>query len=163
MSDDKPKITVTRGKQRKNSTRKQSSSAVRSQSSSSPGLPGPGAIVAGAIRGAYNAWWAGLGVLAMTRDVGSHVFDALVEEGKSWEQVQRKRREERAEQVQQWTEERDAVDAVEDRIREGVNNALQRVGVPHRDEIDALRDQIEALSDRLERLTESVENANADS
>lgn len=162
MSDDKPKITVTRGKRNERSNRsKKSSSAARSQSSSGLGLPGPDAIVTGAIRGAYNAWWAGLGVLAVARDVGSQVFDALVEEGKSWEQTQRKRREERAKQVRQWTEEQDAVEAVEGRIREGVNNALRRVGVPHRDEIDELREQIDALSDRLERIAQSVENADS--
>ena len=158
MSDDKPKITVTRGKRNERSNRRKKSSPKNKSQSSGLGLPGPGAIVASALRGAHNAWWASLGLVAVARDVGSQVFDALVEEGKSWEQVQRRRREERAKQVQQWAEERNAVDAVEERIREEVNNALQHVGVPHRDEIDALRDEIDALSDRLDRLTESVKN-----
>jgi poly(hydroxyalkanoate) granule-associated protein len=160
MSDDKPTINVTRGKRNRRSRSKASSSAG-SSGSSGLGLPGPGAVISGAIRGAYNAWWAGLGVLAVARDVGSQVFDALVEEGKSWEQAQRKRREKRAKHVQQLTEESGAVDAVEDRIREEVNNALQRVGVPHRDDIDELHEQIDALSDRLERIAQSVENADS--
>jgi len=158
MSDDKPKITVTRGKRSKNSRRKQSSSAARSQSYGL-GLPGPGDVISGVVRGARNAWWAGIGVVAVARDAGAKVFDALVEEGKSWEQTQRKRREEAAQQVQKMAEETDAVAAVEERVRDEVNAALRRVGVPDRDEIDALREQIDTLGDKIERLQNAVSQA----
>jgi len=154
MSDDGPTITVTRGK-RNQSRRRRPASAVES-STSGWGVPGPGDVVAGLIRGARTAWWAGLGVLAVTRDVGTHVFDALVEEGKSWEQTQRKRREARARQVQAMSEENDAIQIAEDRVREEVNKAVQRVGMPSREEVDALREQVDALSSKIERLTQSV-------
>lgn len=161
MSDDKPKITVTRGKRNERSNRRKKSSSKNKSQSSGLGLPGPGAIIAGALRGAHNAWWASLGLIAVARDAGSQVFNALVEEGKSWEQAERKRREEQASQVRQWAEERDAVEVVEERVRTEVNNALRRVGVPHRDDIEDLREQIDALSDRLERITQSVESADS--
>lgn len=159
MSDDKPKITVTRGKRTERSNRrKESSPAVRS-SSSGLGLPGPGDVVTGVIRGARNAWWAGLGVVAVARSAGAQVFDALVEEGKSWEQEQRKRREETAQQVQTLAEESDAVQVVEERVRDEVNAALRRVGVPDRDELDALRDRIDTLGDKIEHLQDAVSEA----
>ena len=161
MSNDKPKITVTRGKRKERSERRKKSSSAARPPSSGLGLPGPGAVVAGMIRGARNAWWAGLGVAAVARDAGSKVFDALVEEGKSWEQEQRKRREETAQQVQKMAEESDAVAAVEERVRDEVNAALRRVGVPDRDEIDALRDQIDTLGDKIERLQDAVSEAQA--
>jgi len=155
MSNDKPKITVTRGKRKERSNRRKKSSAAN-RSSSGLALPGPGDVVSGMIRGARSAWWAGLGVFAVARDVGSKVFEALVDEGKSWEQVQRKRREETVQRVQTLAEESDAVEAVEERIRNEVNAALRRVGVPDRDEVDALREQIDTLGDRIERLQDAV-------
>jgi poly(hydroxyalkanoate) granule-associated protein len=106
-----------------------------------------------------NAWWAGLGLVAAAREVGVEVFDALVEEGKSWEQARRERREETAHQVQQMVGESDAVEAVEDRMRDEVNEALRRVGVPHRDEVDALRTQIDALGEKIERLQDTMSDA----
>jgi poly(hydroxyalkanoate) granule-associated protein len=158
MSNDKPKITVTRGKRTERSNRRKTSSAAN-RSSSGLGLPGPADVVTGVIRGARSAWWAGLGVFAVARDVGSKVFEALVEEGKSWEQVQRKRREETVQRVQTLAEESDAVEAVEERIRNEVNAALRRVGVPDRDEVDALREQIDTLGDKIERLQDAVSEA----
>ena len=152
MSDDEPTITVTRGTRSEQSKRKRSSSTDRSQSSGF-GLPGPGAVISGAVRGVRTAWWAGLGLVAAARDSGTQVFEALVEEGKSWEQAQRERREQVARQVQQRAEEDDdVVETIEERVRDEVNNALQRVGRPHRDEVDTLREQVDALSEKVERL-----------
>lgn len=159
MSDDGPTINVTRGSNRERRERAESSGG-RSRSSSGFGLPGPGALVSGAIRGVRNAWWAGLGILAVAREAGSKVFDALVEEGKSWEQAQRERREATVQQVQQLGDGEATVEAVEERVREEVNNVLQRVGVPHRDDVDELREQIDALTERIERLAQSIEETN---
>ena len=160
MSDDKPTITVTRGK-RGTRSRKTSSSSARSQSSSGLNLPGPGAVISGIVRGVRNTWWASLGLLAVARDAGSQVFEALVEEGRSWEQAQRIRRNERAKRVQKWIEERGTVEAAEERVREEINNALHRVGVPHRDDLDDLRDQIDTLGKRVETLQAEIADAEA--
>lgn len=157
MNDNGPTITVTRGDREERSQRKQSSSTTRSQSSGL-GVPGPGALVTRVVRGVRTAWWAGLGAFAVARTAGAQVFDALVAEGKSWEQARRERTEARAKQVQRLADEKTPVEALEDRVREEVNDALQRVGVPHRSEVEELRAQIDTLSERIARLTEAVED-----
>jgi poly(hydroxyalkanoate) granule-associated protein len=157
MSDDGPTINVTRGSNRERRERTESSRGP-SPSASGLGLPGPRALVSGAIRGVRNAWWAGLGAFAMARDAGAQVFDALVAEGKSWEQARRERTEARAQEVQRLTDEEATVEAIEDRVRTEVNDVLQRIGVPHRDEVDDLRAQIDALSERVAQLRQIVEN-----
>ena len=160
MSDDGPTITVTRGTKDRSRRRSRSSQAA-SSASSGWGLPGPGDVVSGLVRGTRAAWWAGLGLLDVAQSAGAQVFDALVEEGKSWEQAQRERREQRARQVRRATRESDAIQAAEERVQEEVNAALQRIGVPSRDDVDALKDQVEALSDRVDRLTDAVRRTDA--
>lgn len=160
MSDNDSTITVTRGSREERAQQKQSSSRRQSRSSGL-GVPGPGALVTGVVRGVQNAWWAGLGAFAAARDAGAQVFDALVAEDKSWEQARRERTEKTAQQVQQLAEESDAVQVVEKRVRDEVNAALRRVGVPDRDEVDALREQIDALSEQIEQLQGAVSESQA--
>lgn len=162
MSNEEPTITVTRGSKKEAPERSSSSSEDRSRSSSGLGLPGPGTLVSGVVRGVRNVWWAGLGVFAVAQNAGSQVFDALVEEGKSWEQKRRERTEATARQVRQLTKEEGTVEAVERRVSKEVNNILQRVGVPRRSDLDELRDQVDALSEKIERLSQSVEEAKED-
>jgi poly(hydroxyalkanoate) granule-associated protein len=157
MSDDGPTINVTRGSNRERRERTESSGGP-SPSASGLGLPGPRALVSGAIRGVRNAWWAGLGAFAVARDAGAQVFDALVAEGKSWEQARRERTEARAQEVQRLTDEEATVKAIEDRVRAEVNDVLRRVGVPHRNDVDDLRAQIDALSERIAQIRQIVEN-----
>lgn len=161
MSDDKPTINVTRGKRNRRSRSKTSSSASGS-GSSGLGLPGPGDVVTGVVRGVRQAWWAGLGAFAAARDAGAHVLDVLVAEGKSWEQARRERTEKTAQQVQQLAAESDVVRAVEARVRDEVDKALRRVGVPRRDEVDDLYAQIDALSARIEHLQNAVSENQAE-
>lgn len=156
MSDDGPTITVTRGTKDRSRHRRSRSSRAGSSASSGWGLPSPSDVVSGLVRGTRAAWWAGLGLLDVAQRAGAQVFEALVEEGTSWEQAQRERREHRARQVRQAIQESDAIRAAEERVQEEVNTALQRIGVPSRDDVDALKDQIEALSDRVDRLADVV-------
>jgi poly(hydroxyalkanoate) granule-associated protein len=156
MSDNEPTITVTRGKRKERSERKQSAARARS---SGWGLPGPGALVSGVVRGVRSAWWAGLGVFSVARDAGAQVFDAFVEEGKSWEQEERRRREATAQQVQRLANEEATVEAIEERVREEVNDVLHHAGVPHRDEVEELRTQIDTLGEKIEQLQNAVSEA----
>jgi len=113
---------------------------------------------------AQELWWAGLGVVSVAGDAGSKVFDALVEEGKSWEQAQRERREQTAKRVEELTDEgTQAVEAVEARVREEVNEALHRIGVPHRDDIDELRNQVDTLAERMDQLADAIDSDSNDS
>lgn len=153
MSDDqKPNINVTRGK--KERTNNQTSSGKASSRSE---LPGAMEMASGLARGARNLWLAGLGALSVAEEAGTQVFDALIEEGKSWEQERRKQTEKTATQVQQLREDgANAVEAVEDRVRDEVNDVLQRIGVPHRDDIDELRTQVNDLADKMDRLADAI-------
>jgi poly(hydroxyalkanoate) granule-associated protein len=155
--NDSPKINVTRGKR---SDRTETSSRATASGSS---LPGPIEVAAGLARQAQNLWWAGLGALSVAEEAGTQVFDALVEEGKSWEQARRERTQETAEQVEAITQEGTrAVEAVEARVRDEVRETLRRVGVPHRDDVDELRDRIEALSTKLDRLAAAIDERTDD-
>mgnify|MGYP000577201075 CR=1 FL=1 len=153
--NDSPKINVTRGKR---SDRTETSSRTTGSA-----LPGPMEVASGLARRAQNLWWAGLGALSVAEEAGTQVFDALVEEGKSWEQARRERTQETAEQVEAITQEGTrAVEAVEARVRDEVHEALRRVGVPHRDDVDELRDQVDALSTKLDRLAAAIDERTDD-
>lgn len=150
MSDDGPKINVTRGKRadkEKKNKQAQSGSAV----------PGAMEVATGLAQRAREMWLAGLGALSLAEEAGTKVFDALVEEGKSWEQQRREQQQKTAEQVENLTEEgAQAIEAVEDRVRDEVNEALHQIGVPHRDDIDELRHQVDALSEKMEQLADAI-------
>ncbi|WP_103027522.1 phasin family protein [Salinibacter altiplanensis] len=156
MSENGPTITVTRGKRTEQAGPKPSASPTRSQSSGW-GLSGIGALVSGVVRGARAAWWAGLGVVATAQDAGTQVFDALVDEGRSWEQARRERTEATARRVRAMTKEGDVLRATEERVQSEVNEMLRRVGVPTRNEVQELREGIGALADRVERLARLAE------
>ena len=160
MSDDGPTITVTRGERTERSDPRQSASSARSRSSGW-GLPGPGAVASSVVRGVRAAWWAGLGVVGAAQDAGTQVFDALVEEGRSWEQARRERTEATARRVQRMTDEPKVVQAVEERVQTDVNDILRRVGVPSRDDLEELRERVDALGARIEALARSIEESGA--
>ena len=153
MSDDKsPKINVTRGKKKKRSKKKSSK-----KTSAGSDLPGAMEVASGLARRARNMWLAGLGALSVAEEASTQVFNALVEEGKSWEQERRKKTQQTAKQVQSLTEEgTQAVEAVEQRVRTEVNDALKQIGVPHRDDVQELRDQVDALSEKMDALADAV-------
>lgn len=153
MSDDKsPKINVTRGKKKRSNKKKSSE-----KKSSGPELPGAMEVASGLARTAHEMWLAGLGALSVAEEAGTQVFEALVEEGKSWEQERRKKTERTAEQVQQLTEDgTKAVEAIEQRVRDEVNDALKQIGVPHRDDVQELRDQVDALSEKMDQLADAI-------
>lgn len=155
MSDEGPTITVTRGT-KKDAPERTSSADQSRPSSGGSGLPGPGTLVSGVVRGARAAWWAGLGMFAVARDAGANIFGALVEEGKSWEQARREEAKERVRQLRRLANERGTVEGVEKRVREEVDRVLQRIGVPRRSEVEGLRDQIDALGEKIDRLAKAV-------
>jgi poly(hydroxyalkanoate) granule-associated protein len=155
--NDSPKINVTRGKR---SDRTETSSRTTASGAT---LPGPMEVASGLARRAQNLWWAGLGALSVAEEAGTQVFDALVEEGKSWEQARREQTQETVEQVEAITQEGTrAVEAVEARVRDEVHGALHRVGVPHRDDVDELREQVDTLSKKLDRLAAAIDERTDD-
>ncbi len=160
MSDSGPTITITRGKRPEQADPKPSASSARSRSSGW-GLPGPGAVASGLVRGARAAWWAGLGIVGAVQDAGTQVFDALVEEGRSWERARRERTEAMARRVRRATDEADAIRTSEERVQADVNDILRRMGVPSRDDVAELRERVDSLGARIEALARSIEEADS--
>ena len=158
MSDDrKPTISVTRG------TRSDRTETSSQKTASGAFVPRPMDVASGVARGAKSLWWAGLGALSVAEEVSTEVFDALVEEGKSWEQARRERPPRTVERVEQMTEESvRAVEALEKRVRDEVHATLRRLGVPRRREVDALHEQIDALSETLDRLADAIDEGRDD-
>ncbi len=152
MSDnDEPKISVTRGQR---TDKEKNTNRSRSAGSN---VPDAMQVASGLAQRAREMWLAGLGALSVAEEAGSQVFNALVEEGKSWEEKRREETEKTAEQVRNLTEEGGrAVEAVEKRVRNEVNEALRQIGVPHRNDVDELRDQVDALSEKLDQLAETI-------
>jgi len=59
--------------------------------------------------------------------------------------------------VQNLTEEgTQAIEAVEERVRTEVNDALKQIGVPRRDDVQELRDQVDALSKKMDALADAI-------
>jgi poly(hydroxyalkanoate) granule-associated protein len=116
---------------------------------------------------ANKVWLAGLGAFAMAEEEGGKLFKGLVAKGKEFEEVGREKLEEAREKVGSFAETakerveaatddvRDRASAlfgkVEDRWDDRMASALQRFGVPSREEIAR-------LTKRIEELTRLVEN-----
>lgn len=119
---------------------------------------------------AHKIWLAGLGALAVTEEEGSKLFKNLVQQGERYEpQVKQKLKEAkksadeagaRAKKVADETAERakraaeGAWEQLGGAFDDKLAKALHRIGVPTRDEINA-------LSRRIEELTRAVERARA--
>ena len=155
MSNDKPTINVTRGSRGKKSSTPTTSSSKKQAASSS--LPSAMDVAQGLAETTRRMWLAGLGALSMAEEAGTSAFNALVDEGKSWEQARRERTDAVSKQVKRLADESaDAASAVEDRVRTEIDNALSRVGVPSRDDIDDLRDQVNDLHEKVDRLANAL-------
>jgi poly(hydroxyalkanoate) granule-associated protein len=152
----KPSINITRGK--KKAPRSDAPSQPKPKASDS-WFGTPDSLASGA----RDVWLAGLGALSVVEDQGTKLFRALVQEGKDWEKTQRegagkalKAAEHEGEQVAAATKE--ALDEqVVRRVRNGVDAALGRVGVPTRSAIDDLRDQVDELAQKADRIAMQLE------
>jgi len=155
MSDSKPTINVTRGSRgKKNNGRKKQR---RSASRSSPGLPSAMDVAQTLAETTRRFWLAGLGAISMAEETGTNAFNALVEEGKSWEQARRERTEAATKQLRRIANEgAETAGAIEDRVRNEIDGALERVGVPSRDDMDDLRGQVDDLARKVDRLAEMI-------
>ena len=111
---------------------------------------------------AQQIWLAGVGAFSRAQAEGTKLFEALVKEGMGLEQTMRKFAGGRAEVVRDAVESRvgqareratDTWDKLEKVFEERVQRALVKLGVPGRDDLNA-------LTSRVERLTEELRKAN---
>lgn len=120
---------------------------------------------------ANKIWLAGLGALAAAEEEGSKLFKNLVAKGEEWEGKGRKAFTSATDDVKDVVE--DAKDRasntwgnLEGKLDDAVSAALQRFGVPSRDEIANLTKRVEELTALVEQLKApkkaKVEAAKAD-
>ena len=109
---------------------------------------------------AQQIWLAGVGAFARAQAEGTKLFDALIKEGMTLEQTARKFTGGQADVVRDVIESRvgqarerasDTWDRLEKVFEERVNRALVKLGVPGRDDLNALSDRVDALTTELRR------------
>ena len=114
---------------------------------------------------AQQIWLAGMGAFNRAQAEGSKLFESLVRDGLSLEQTARKLAGNRANVVRDVVEGRvgqareravDTWDKLEKVFEDRVQRALVKLGVPGRDDLNA-------LTQRVERLTEELRKANGGS
>lgn len=107
------------------------------------------------LESAQQIWMAGLGAFSRAQDQGSKLFDALIREGQTIESRTRHFASGRADGVRDKVEntvsnvkERaaDTWDRLEKVFEDRVSRSLTRLGVPGREEMQALIDRVEALN-----------------
>lgn len=110
---------------------------------------------------AQQIWLAGLGAFAKAQEEGGKVFEALVREGLALQRRTQSAAEEHLSEASQRMShlatglgERAAGqwDRLEGIFEQRVAKALQRLGVPTKDELAALRAQVDALTRELQQL-----------
>src|SRR5215210_1868155 len=103
---------------------------------------------------AHRIWLAGLGALAAAGDEGTKMFDRLVDRGREYES--RGRDEARKQYEGAKTSAEDVWSNWSEKLYETVTKALQRLGVPSRDEIRNLTQRVEELNAKVEMLRPRV-------
>src|SRR5687767_10819430 len=110
---------------------------------------------------AQQIWMAGVGAFTRAQGEGSKLFDALVKEGMNIEQHTRKLAGGRVDAVRDAVEDRvgvvrerasDTWDRLEKVFEERVQRALNRLGVPSREDLTDLTGRVETLTGELRKL-----------
>lgn len=114
---------------------------------------------------AQQIWLAGVGAFGQAQAEGTKLFEALVKEGLSFEQTARKFAGGRADAVRDAVENRvgvareraaDTWDKLEKVFEDRVQRALTKLGVPGRDDLNALIDRVDALNAELRKVNGSA-------
>lgn len=113
-----------------------------------------------------DVWLAGLGALATVEEEGNKLFKRLVERGEQFEEERReelkaaseKAREQRDEALAQIEE---AGEETQSLLMDTVNTALERFGVPTRNEVDRLSKKVETLSEQVDNLSKTLSKRKA--
>lgn len=113
------------------------------------------------VESAQQIWMAGVGAFTRAQGEGSKLFEALVKEGMSIEQTTRKLATGKVDAVRDAVEDRvgvvrerasDTWDRLEKVFEERVQRALNRLGVPSREDLADLTARVESLTGELRKL-----------
>jgi len=111
--------------------------ATRKKPQTPPGLKGA----------AYEVWLAGLGAFNLAGEEGGKIFKALVDRGRDQNETNKAWFSDLSERAETFREDaKEALGKVTSPIEEGLSAAMQRLGVPTRDEIVTLTHRVEALT-----------------
>jgi len=142
--------------------------ATRKKGKSKRASAQPGGPLANVIDIGQQIWLAGLGAVARAQQEGPKVFEALVSEGSEFQQHQREMVQDRASDL--WNELRsqldnrtagargratETMDNLEGILQTRVMKALQQLGVPTSQEIDALSRKVKELNRSVQELTQA--------
>jgi len=94
-------------------------------------------------------WLAGLGAVRRVEEEGRGLFDSLVERGRKVEKRQFKAIDRTIAETSRRV--RDLSGRVQSRVEVGVRDALHRLGVATRDDLQALAGRLEALDRKVDR------------
>ncbi|HMB57432.1 MAG TPA: phasin family protein [Arenimonas sp.] len=117
------------------------------------------------VESAQQIWMAGVGAFNRAQGEGSKMFEALVKEGMSIEKSTRQLATGRVDAVRDAVEDRvgvvrerasDTWDRLEKVFEERVQRALNRLGVPGRDELSDLIARVDTLTTELKKSGKSV-------
>jgi len=112
------------------------------------------------VESAQQIWMAGVGAFTRAQGEGSKLFEALVTEGMNIEKTTRKLAGGRVEAVRDAVEDRvgavrgrasDTWDRLENVFEDRVQRALNRLGIPGRDDLVALSARVDALTAQLRK------------
>jgi poly(hydroxyalkanoate) granule-associated protein len=108
-----------------------------------------------------EVWLAGLGALATVEEEGTKLFKRLVDRGQEFEDKRRHTLEEATEKVRERSDEalsqlEDAGEETQSMLSSSIKTALERFGVPTRNEVDDLASKVDHLSQQVEALAESL-------
>lgn len=113
------------------------------------------------VESAQQIWMAGMGAFHRAQGEGSKLFEALVKEGMNIEQTTRKLATGKVDAVRDAVEDRvgvvreravDTWDRLEKVFEERVQRALNRLGVPGREDLAELTARVDALTGELRRV-----------
>jgi poly(hydroxyalkanoate) granule-associated protein len=108
-----------------------------------------------------EVWLAGLGALATVEEEGTKLFGQLVDRGKQFEEERRQELEEATEKAREQGDQalsqlEEAGEETQSLLLNTVNAALERFGVPTRNEVDHLSEKVETLSRQVDDLSEAL-------
>ena len=102
---------------------------------------------------AHKIWLAGLGAVATAEEEGSKLFNSLVKKGEKYETKGRKEFDKVLRRVDDAKGKAGSTwGKVEDSIDKKVGDALKRMGVPTRSEINKLTKRVEELTLKVDQL-----------
>lgn len=114
-----------------------------------------------------DVWLAGLGALATVEEKGTELFSDLVNRGKDYEETRREKLEEARKEAEKQGEQalkrlEEAGEETTTFLSDTVNRAMERFGVPTREEVDRLSDQVSKLSTQVDKLAKALDEGGED-